>query len=56
MRTYLIFFRADIRDADTDVLLASAQSYQASLEAMGQTYQDIVSDVVREVVTGKLAP
>lgn len=56
MRMYLIFFRADLRDVETEVLLATAQSYQPSLEAMGQSYKDIVADVVRELVSGELRP
>ena len=56
MRTYLIDFRIDVRDAESGRLLATARSYQSSLAAMGHTYQDVIRRTVEALVKGPPAP
>lgn len=56
MRMYLIDLRIDIRDAKTNVLLATGRSYQTSLAAMGETHQGIVERAVDVLVEGMDAP
>jgi hypothetical protein len=52
MRMYLVDFRIDVRDARTNVLLATARSYQTSLAAMGETHQSIVERTVDVLIEG----
>lgn len=54
-RLSLVFLRVDLRDAETQVLLATAQSYQPDPDA-GQSPDAIVADVVRALVSGELRP
>jgi hypothetical protein len=54
MRMYLIYLRLDVRTVDTGVLLATAQSYQGSLEAMGDSWEKIAESLVAEMVAGEV--
>ncbi len=56
MRTYLIDFRLDVRDAKTGVLVATGRSYQSSLSAMGKTHEEIIGNVVDIIVDGVSKP
>lgn len=52
MRMYLIDLRIDVRDAKTNVLVATGRSYQTSLAAMGESHQSIVERTVDVLVEG----
>jgi len=52
MRLYLIDLRIDVREANTDVLVATARSYQSSLSAMGETHRSVVEQTVDVLVEG----
>ena len=52
MRTYLIDFRVDVRDTHTNVLVGTARSFQTSLSAMGQSYQEIIESTVEVLLDG----
>jgi len=52
MRTYMIDFRVDVRDAETGVLLGTSRSFQTSLDAMGRTYQEIVQSALDVALWG----
>ena len=54
MRMYLIYLRLDVRTPDTGVLLATAQSYPGSLEAMGASWEAIAEGLVAEMVAGEV--
>lgn len=54
MRMYLIYLRLDVRTVDTGVLLATAQSYQGSLEAMGDSWETIARNLVAEMLAGEV--
>jgi hypothetical protein len=54
MRMYLIYLRLDVRRVGTDVLLATAQSYQASLEAMGESWEGVATNLLTEMVAGEV--
>jgi len=53
MRMYLIDFRIDVRDAETNVLVATARSFQTSLAALGRRREDIIEDAVRVLLEGR---
>jgi hypothetical protein len=53
MRMYLIDLRIDVRDADTNVLVATGRSYQTSLSAMGETHRSIVERTVGVLLGGR---
>lgn len=55
MRTYMIDFRVDVRDAKTNVLVGTARSFQTSLSAMGHSYQEIVRKTIRALFYGAKA-
>lgn len=52
MRNYLIDLRIDVRDSQTNVLVATARSYQTSLSAMGETHRSIVERTVDVLLSG----
>ena len=52
MRTYMVDLRIDVRESASKVLVASARSYQTSLAAMGNTYQEVVQKAVDVLVLG----
>ena len=52
MRTYLIDFRIDVRDAQTEVLLGTSRSFQTSLDAMGKSYQQIIETTLSAALDG----
>jgi len=52
MRMYLIDLRIDIRDAKTNVLVATGRSYQTSLSAMGDSHRSIIERTVDVLVGG----
>jgi len=54
MRMYMSFLRLDVRTAETGVLLATAQSHQASLEAMGDSWEMLASALLDELVAGEV--
>ena len=47
MRTFLIDLRIEVRDAHTNLLVATARSYQNSNHATGQTHQSIIDRLVQ---------
>lgn len=53
MRMYLIDLRIDVRDADTNVLVATGRSYQTSLAAMGETHRSVVERTVDVLLRGR---
>ena len=55
MRNYLIDLRIDVRDARTDVLVATGRSYQTSLAAMGETHQSVIERTVAILIDGATA-
>ncbi len=52
MRIYLIDFRLDVRDARTNVLVATGRAFQTSLAALGETPESIIDRSVRIVLDG----
>ena len=46
MRTYLVDFRVDIRDAESNILLGTGRSFQTSLDAMGHDYGDFMKSAL----------
>ncbi|MCH7549985.1 MAG: 50S ribosomal protein L22 [Candidatus Krumholzibacteriota bacterium] len=46
MRTYRVDFRVDVRDTETNMLVGSGRSFQASIDAMGHTYEEIVESAL----------
>jgi len=52
MRNYLIDMRIDVRDARTNVLVATGRSFQTSLSAMGETPESIIHKVVDVLIHG----
>jgi hypothetical protein len=52
MRMYLIDLRIDVRDARTNVLVATARSYQTSLAAMGKTHESIIDQTADVLIQG----
>lgn len=52
MRMYLIDMRIDVRDGNSNVLVATGRSFQTSLSAMGQTATDIIDKAVRVIIEG----
>jgi hypothetical protein len=53
MRTYLVDFRLDIRDAETNLLVGTGRSFQTSLDAMGHTYGEIAKSALDAALKGK---
>ena len=53
MRMYLIDLRIDVREAETNILLATARSYQTSLDALGQTHDSIIERTVNVLIEGR---
>lgn len=56
MRMYMIDFRIDVRDPKTNVLLATARSYQTSLAALGKGRENIIADAIKILFEGPAAP
>jgi len=56
MRMYMIDFRIDVRDPDTNLLLATARSYQTSLAAMGKGRETIIRNTVTILFEGPQPP
>jgi hypothetical protein len=54
MRMYLISLRIEVRSVDTGVLLATAQSFQGSMEALGRSWEGIATSLVAEMVSGEV--
>jgi hypothetical protein len=54
MRTYMIDVRVDIRDAETNMLVGTGRSFQASLDAMGHGYEEIIESALDAALTGNL--
>jgi hypothetical protein len=52
MRMYLIDLRIDVREAETNILLATARSYQTSLDALGETHDSIIERTVNVLIEG----
>jgi hypothetical protein len=52
MRNYLIDLRIDVRDAKTNVLVATGRSFQTSLGAMGETPETLIDRTLDVVVNG----
>ncbi len=52
MRMYLIDVRIDIRDPTSNIMIATARSFQTSLAAMGRRHQDIVDRAVEVLLNG----
>jgi hypothetical protein len=52
MRNYLIDLRIDVREARTNVLVATGRSYQTSLAAMGQRHESIIDRTLRILFEG----
>ncbi len=49
---YMIDLRNDVRDAKTDILLATGRSFQTSVAAMGETHRSIINAAVDVIVSG----
>jgi hypothetical protein len=54
MRTYMVDVRVDIRDAETNTLVGTGRSFQASLDAMGHSYEEIIESALDAALTGNL--
>jgi LmbE family N-acetylglucosaminyl deacetylase len=52
MRTYLRDIRIEVRNAKTGAIVADARSYQGSLSAMGDSYQEIVQRTAQQLFDG----
>lgn len=52
MRMYLIDLRIDVRDAETNELVATGRSYQTSLSAMGDSHRSIIEKTVDILIDG----
>jgi hypothetical protein len=52
MRMYLIDFRVDVRDPESDLLLATARSFQTSLAAMGHRHEEFVEEALTILLDG----
>ena len=52
MRTYLRDIRIEVRNVKTGTIVADAHSYQGSLSAMGQSYQEIVQRTAQQLFDG----
>lgn len=53
MRMYLIDLRIDVRDAETNVLVATGRSFQTSLPAMGESHRSIIEQTVDVLLDGR---
>jgi hypothetical protein len=54
MRTYMVDVRVDIRDAETNMLVGTGRSFQASLDAMGHSYAEVIESALDAALTGNL--
>ena len=52
MRTYLVDFRVDVRNAESSILLGTGRSFQTSLDAMGHDYGDFVESALGAALAG----
>jgi hypothetical protein len=52
MRTFLRDIGIEVRDAKTGAIVADARSYQSSLAAMGDSYQEIVQRTANQLFDG----
>lgn len=52
MRMYLVDLRIDVREPESNILVATGRSYQTSLAALGSSHRDIVEDAVAVIIEG----
>lgn len=51
-RMYMVDFRVDVRDPETEALLATGRSYQTSMVAMGETFRSVIERAVDAMMEG----